>query len=257
MNEQEGTDEGGWEYSFAFSKKFSWHGPAWWNSYVRRRAWTRKRARKTEEPDENADPHMLNNEYFTIRPASQCERTSRASFDSRVPSKASMTQISSTEDPEEHPDIENVETLLQRMRSARVDREKLEAANNYIEHAVDLSELPDSMHDIMGLFVFQASRRLLLSRLMQAYDDASKKWEADREDDGEVSGRGEALRVAVKGADEEVRRLAYWSDIKRMAERGQTRGAVDGDQGWADEWEGLDRSGPGPPNNGKLPGKIT
>ena len=66
--------------------------------------------------------------------------------------------------------------------------------------------------------------------------------------------RHEALKAAIKHADEEVRRLAYWSDVKQMAESGESQGAVDTDAGWQRGWEGVDQSGPSEPNSGKLPG---
>lgn len=236
-------DEFGWEYSFAFSGRFSWHGPTWWNSFVRRRAWTRKRIKKRPE-DLSADPHMLNADYFNVLPASDRHRLSKASMGSLGNSGAgsrapSMAQVS---EPEKR-DIDDIDTLMHTLRLARIDREKLEAVENYLEHATDLPKLQHEMHDIMSIFVFQASRRRLLAHLMQLYDSAA----AQRPDDRQ------ALRAAVEHADEEVRRLAYWSDVKQMAEAGESRGAVDGGKGWEDGWQGVDQSGPVQPNGGKLP----
>lgn len=245
-------DEGGWEYSFAFSKKFSWHGARWYNSFVRRRAWTRKRAKKKPE-DLSVDPHMLNGDYFNIRPASVIakNRLSQPSLSSsRVPS---MTSLSSAGEMEQvKPKIDNIETLMQTLRFARIDREKLEATGNYLENAVDLGQLDEEMHEVMALFVFQASRRLLLSHLMSFYDDTKKALEENK-DDEDLKERQAALKTALKHADEEVRRLAYWSDVKKMAENGESRGAVDGDRGWDECWEGVDQSGPAPPDKSKGP----
>lgn len=256
LNHQEGMDEGGWEYSFAFSKRFSWHKAGWFNSFVRRRAWTRKRAKKREE-DVSADPHMLNSDYFTVRAAS--ERGSRGRShslaSSQVPTRASMNG-STMEMEQVRPDIENLETLMAILRHARIDREKLEATENYLEHAVDLSQLPEEMHELMTLFIFQASRRLLLSRLMAIYDETLKalKDKDEDEEDPELNERKKALKAALKHADEEVRKLAYWSDVKQMAEGGESRGAVDDSKGWRNGWQGVDKSGPEPPNKGELPG---
>lgn len=246
-------DEGGWEYSFAFSKKFSWHGSRWYNSFVRRRAWTRKRAKKRPE-DLSADPHMENGDYFLVKPAS--ERASRRSqqslASSRAASRSSMARTSTVEMEQIKPDIDDLETLLETLRFARIDREKLEATENYLEHALDLSRLHEGMHEIMSLFIFQASRRLLLSNLMGIYDDTSQ--ELDKKETPELRAKKDALKMAVKHADEEVRKLAYWSDVKQMAESGETRGAVDCEKGWRKEWQGVDQSGPAEPNHGKLPG---
>lgn len=150
------------------------------------------------------------------------------------------------------PDVEDLETLLDTLRFSRIDREKLEATENYLENALDLSNLQQEMHEIMSLFIFQASRRLLLSHLMTIYDDTNKALE--QSDTPELRGRRDALKAALKHADEEVRKLAYWSDVKQMAERGESRGAVASDKGWRGEWQGVDQSGPAEPNRGKLPG---
>lgn len=254
VNHQEGMDEGGWEYSFAYSKKFSWHGPRWWNSFVRRRAWIRKRAKKPTE-DISADMHHLNSDYFLVRPAST-KRSHGSLASSRAPSKApSMSQVSSVSgEPFQLPEIQDIGTLMQILRKGRIDREKLEAVENYLENGLDLDKLTEEMHDIMKIFVFQASRRLLLSHLMHLYDAANEKLEKKKgEADTDLTSRHEALRKAVKHADEEVRKLSYWSDVKKMAENGETN-AMEERKGWdGEEWEGIDQSGPGEPMKGKLP----
>ncbi|KAH8171330.1 meiotically up-regulated 65 protein [Sarocladium implicatum] len=255
INHQDEMDDGGWEYSFAYSKKFSWHGPKWWNSFVRRRAWIRKRARKPDE-DVPSNMHMLTTDYFLIQPAStRNQHGSLAS--SGDPSKApSMSQESSVSgEPVQLPEIQDMDTLMRILKKTRIDREKLEAVKNYLENGLDQEQLATQMHDIMGIFIFQASRRLLLSHLMQIYDSTTEELEkAKEEGESGLQRRQEALKKAVKHADEEVRRLAYWSDVKQMAENGESKGAVDGDKGWDDEtWEGIDQSGPGEPNKGKLP----
>lgn len=259
MNHQEGMDEGGWEYSFAFSKKFSWHRARWWNSFVRRRAWIRKRARKRPE-DMSSDLHMPNADYFTVRPASssRSKRLSTGSFaSSRVPSKASLTHTSIQEADEAPPDIEDIETLLHTLRMSRIDREKREAVENYLENAIDLQMLQEEMHEIMSIFVFQASRRQLLGHLMRKYDEMVHKLEdKDVEHAAELEERKKSLEAAVKHADEEVTQLAYWSDVKQMAERGELRLSLDEDQGWYDTRPGLDGSGPAnPKHRNAMPGK--
>ncbi|KAF7552313.1 hypothetical protein G7046_g7449 [Stylonectria norvegica] len=248
INHQEGVDEAGWEYSFHFSKRFSWHSGKWWNSFVRRRAWTRKRIKKRSE-DISSDPHMLTADYFNLRPASQRTHRSQGS----VASKTSMSQMSAVDDDEKRPDIEDIDTLMQVLRQSRIDREKSEAIEDYLEHARDLPQLQEEMHEIMSLFVFQVSRRTLLGRLMNIYDETTKGLET--KDTTELKQRQQALKDAVKHADEEVRKLAYWSDVKQMAENGEAKGAVDSDKGWHDGWSGVETSGAAVPNNGNPPGK--
>ncbi|GKT50393.1 meiotically up-regulated gene 65 protein [Colletotrichum spaethianum] len=243
------TDEFGWEYSFMFYKKFSWHGPKWWNSFVRRRCWVRKRIKKKPE-DVSDDPHMLNSDYFTVTPANHSRSSSVAGSRRESISKTSIQ----TSVAEEKPDIEDVRTLMAVLRASRIDREKIEAVENYLAHAKDnLEHLQDEMHEIMGIFVFQASRRLLLSRLTQIYDDAVAADEQEGDSD-KAKERKEHLAAAIKHADEEVKRLSYWSDVKGLAENGEAKHAVAENEGWNESWQGVDQSGPAHVNSGALPG---
>ncbi|CAK7225870.1 hypothetical protein SBRCBS47491_006035 [Sporothrix bragantina] len=314
VNHNEGgdEDEDGWEYSFMFSSCFSWHGPTWYSSFVRRRAWIRKRVKRMStaamsaatsaiglgQIDSVADPHLLNPDYFTVLPAAARRSSSRAS--SRHASRLSLAAASmapssksggaggeanGVEDENDESlytmpkEIVDADVLMCFLRVARIDREKIEAVDNFIEHAgEDLVRLQDFMHEIMALFIFQASRRTLLTHLTKAHDaavaarqkatDATEATESDKgkaaEAEGAAAGLGGGedlvqnlrslgrrvgyLTAAVKHADEEVRRLEYWSDIKAMAQRGATTGAVGGHEGWdAHQWQGVDSSGPAPP----------
>ncbi|KAL9479792.1 hypothetical protein ACSS6W_004578 [Trichoderma asperelloides] len=255
INEQDGLDEGGWEYSFAFQKAFSWHGPSWWNSFVRRRAWIRKRAKKRPEEAAVGSNPLTSFDYFHTGPPSvlspQGSRVgSRAP--SRAPSRFSTTQASSVGPEQARPDIEDIHMLLHILRTARIDRERREAVENYIEHAIDLSELQHEMHEIMSLFIFQQSRRQLLSYLMHKHDETAKAWEEDKSP--ELKARKEALDAAVRHAEEEVCKLAYWSDVKQMAESGELRDVVGTCEGLGDDpWQGLDKSAPEAPRDGKMP----
>ncbi|KAG7074526.1 meiotically up-regulated 65 protein [Colletotrichum scovillei] len=254
IHREEGVamDEFGWEYSFMFSKRYSWHGPKWWNSFVRRRCWVRKRIKKKPE-DISEDPHMLNSDYFTVTPANHSRSSSVARSRRESVSKASVQ----TSVAEEKQDIEDVWTLMAVLRGSRIDREKIEAFENYLAHAKDnLEHLQEEMHDVMGIFVFQASRRLLLSRLSQIYDEAVVADEEKHEDADKAKEREERrkhLAAAIKHADEEVKRLSYWSDVKGLAENGEAKHAVAEDEGWNKGWEGVDQSGPAQPNSGALP----
>lgn len=269
------ADKDGWEYSFMFSKKFSWHGPRWWNSFVRRRAWIRRRVKKTASYGNHGDPHLLNPEYFSVEvvsklqhpvlsgPSSVADGASRTSqcFMHEEDAVATAAQA-----------IETLEDLMPMLRRLRIDREKLDAVENYLEHATDeLLGLQEHMHEIMSTFVFQASRRLLLTRLMNIHDDAAKKLKqqqrpgddkqkAPAAGDGAAAEEGDDLKrkvdnlaAAVKHADEEVRRLEYWSDVKGMAENGESTHAVDDNSAWQQGWEGVDQSGPIGANREQLP----
>lgn len=194
---------------------------------------------------------MLNADYFVVKSASERSHREHSSIaSSRVVSGTSVSQLSGGTE-EKMPDIEDTETMMRSLRTARIDREKLEIMENYLEHAIDLSQLQDEMHEIMSIFVFQASRRILLTRLMQIYDESTKQLQ--KQETPELKSRNDALKDAIKHADEEVRRLAYWSDVKQMAESGEAKNAADTGKGWNKSWQGVDQSGGALPNCGKLP----
>lgn len=244
INRDVGVDEEGWEYSFMFTKTFSWHKPKWYNSFVRRRAWTRKRVRR--DPDSN-DPHMLNSEYFTVRPS--VDTTRPMSKASSRHSPASMS-VSSGGHVLEKSDIEDIETLMAVLSRSRIDREKIEAVDSFLEHGEEeLAHLQHKMHDIMAIFVFQASRRVLLSKLNEVFEETQK--ELAEHDTGRLQRRSNNLKAAIRHADEECRRLEYWSDVKKLVKEGEAKTATDKCQGWDDGWRGVDNSGPGVPDKSK------
>lgn len=260
INHTDEVDEDGWEYSFAFSKQFSWHSAKWYNSFVRRRAWIRKRVKKHQGYHIN-QAHMLNEDYFTIHPAVDRSRSRASTKDGSAANRYSITQLANREMEDESilDDITDIATLMQVLKLCRIDREKMEAVESFIKHGgEELYYLRDRMHDIMASFIFQASRRLLLTHLLKIFNEASDEKQKDVEysqPDRTEKRRLENLEEAVKHADEEVKRLEFWSDVKDMAEKGETKGAVDESQGWDKGWSGLDDSGPKDViSNRELPG---
>jgi hypothetical protein len=249
INHSDEVDEDGWEYSFAFAKQFSWHGPAWWNSFVRRRAWIRKRV-KRHSGYSPAEAHMLNSDYFTIYPAQDRSRSRASTMDESTRNRYSIASLAGREmeDVILVEDIHDIASLMQALRFARIDREKLEAVESFIQHGGnELYYLRERMHDIMGMFIFQAARRLLLSHLLKIFNEASDQQNEggnEKDTDPINKRRFENLEAAVKHADEEVKKLEFWSDVKDMTEKGETKGAVDESQGWDNRWTGLDGSGP-------------
>lgn len=251
VNHSDGVDEDGWEYSFAFSKNnfWSWHGPKWYNSFARRRAWIRKRVKKNSGYLAK-EAHRLNSDYFTIHCA-----MSRSRSPSKAPSMSdgrySIGQLArqDIEDDVDREDIRNIGQLMKALRQSRIDREKMEAVENFIQNGGDdLYYLREHMHEIMSQFIFQASRRSLLAHLSTLLDEETQRRREKPEDykeDGAEKRRIDNLEAALKAADEEVKRLEFWSDIKNVAEQGETKGAVDESQG-SDQtkWIGLDDSGP-------------
>ncbi|ATZ49254.1 hypothetical protein BCIN_04g04240 [Botrytis cinerea B05.10] len=268
VNHDDGVDDEGWEYSFAFSKKWSWHNAKWYSSFVRRRVWIRKRVKKGQMP---LHDHMLNEDYFTIYPPRSRSRattlTGPHALDADGRSRNSLAASSRNYETEwKVEEISNIATLMKVLRICRIDREKMEAVESFIKHGGEelhyLTE-PEHMREIMNMFIFQASRRILLARLMKEFEESGGEVaEGNKEEEDEIEGdnasmkqrqRAKNLEAALKAADEEVKRLEYWSDVRRMAEKGETIGAVDDEKGWDGNWEGLDGSGP---KDAKFDGKV-
>lgn len=118
------TDNDGWEYSFMFSKKFSWHGPKWYNSFVRRRAWIRRRIKKGF--GYLANDARMSLEYFSVNPTrndvdrgSNGQLTARASTDTPRRSRDSRR---GEEEIEVKVDITSVDELMTVLRRSRIDR---------------------------------------------------------------------------------------------------------------------------------------
>ncbi|KAI0441349.1 hypothetical protein F4803DRAFT_563153 [Xylaria telfairii] len=252
-DEQIQTDGDGWEYSFMFARKFSWHPPNWYSSFVRRRAWIRRRI-KISSGYQAMDEQSMNPAYFTVAtkhrepsPTATASVLGRPSMDrqsrrSQGDSRRSRDRSRADADNASTPlDVKTTEDLMAMFRQSRIDREKLEAVENYINNCTDdLLHLQDHMHEIMSMFVFQTSRKTLLARLTQLHDDVTSSASKGK---STIAPKAENLAEAIKHADEEVRRLEYWSDIKGMAEDGEAVRAVDHRKGWDSGWQGLDKSG--------------
>jgi len=249
INHDDQVDEDGWEYSFAYGK-FSWHGPSWWNSFVRRRAWIRKRNKKHAQPRVQ-EAHMLNADYFTIHPVQERSR-SRSTNGGTLTNRYSVSALAKQEMAEApvYEELSDIPSLMKALKLARIDREKLEAVENFVEHGEEeLYYLRDKMHEVMGMFIFQASRKLLLEHLLKILNEATEAQkeyvEGEKDPHPAKVRRLDNLQAVVRHADEEVKKLEFWSDVKDMAESGVTKGALDEDQGWDDsKWTGLDKSGP-------------
>lgn len=194
---------------------------------------------------------MLNSDYFTIHPAQDRSRSRASTMNGSATNRYSVTQLTKREMEEDVvvEDIRDISSLMQALKFCRIDREKMEAVESFIEHGGDeLYYLRGRMHDIMGLFIFQASRRLLLSHLLkifnEAVDEQKRNSTSEKELDPAKQRRLDNLEAALQHADEEVKKLEFWSDVKDMAEKGETKGAVDESQGWDKAWIGLDHSAP-------------
>ena len=221
------VDEEGWEYSLSFRQGFSWHGThPWFHSFVRRRRWLRKRVKRgSRVPGAGkgamSHSHMLNADYFTIHPPGQRSRASSA--DGTVTNRSSYVDIKQVESDNEIDDgkIVNIVELMDTLKEATVDRKKAEAIKNFLEHGGDeLYYLPVRMDEIMALFLYQTSRRQLLSDMQRLFDIKTqhrKDHESEgREESDKEKRKTDSLLKAVQVADEHVKNLEYWSDVNAI-----------------------------------------
>jgi hypothetical protein len=134
------VDEEGWQYSFSFASKFGWHGTQpWFHSYVRRRRWVRLRVKKKyargpagAEQTGLELAHWLNEDYFTIHSHNLLSSQSSTAAPNE-PSLASAGHLGTTSTEDALLDeVEDIPTLLQALRLAIVDRERIEALRKFI-----------------------------------------------------------------------------------------------------------------------------
>lgn len=216
------VDEEGWQYSFSFSRKFSWHGThPWFHCLVRRRRWLRKRFKRqitgTKDASDMAAAHTLTSDYFTIHskrgrsPGSALENTT-----TRGSSHMSRRTEQEVELPPE--DIKDIPSLMKALRLATIDREKIDAVKKFVEAGDDeLIYLERRIPDIMDLFVFQTSRRQLLEYLNRILNTSSK-------DSNPQGRRLSGLRNAVLAADGQIDSLEYWSDRQHVLQAAEKNG---------------------------------
>lgn len=97
------------------------------------------------------------------------------------------------------------------------------------------------------MLVFQNSRRQLLSTLMDRFEAAKDRREQHIKDSQPETDAEERrinnLLKSIEAADNECKKLEYWSDIKNLTEEGKAGNATDPSMGWDEKWQGLDVSG--------------
>ena len=225
------VDEEGWEYSFSFRQGFAWHGThPWWHAWVRRRRWLRRRVKTRTGvgphvlADSMTDAHQLNRDYFTIHSAPR--ETSRGSSAARGDNRSSFLSggraVTVDSDSEAEEEITDVAALMKGMKATTVDRKKLAAFRNFVEHGGDeVLYLPEMMKEFLGMFMYQNSRRLLLQTLEQAVEGLAEDPEKSVGGNGQQvspAQRRQGLKKAIDAVQESISYLEYWSDIQ-VAER--------------------------------------
>ncbi|KAK2763806.1 hypothetical protein FQN54_009424 [Arachnomyces sp. PD_36] len=232
------VDEEGWQYSFSFSPKFAWHGTQpWFHSFVRRRRWLRKRAKRKVRglhgKMEMEVSHMLNDEYFTIHPSMFKSRESSAGPASGARSSFVSRRSAQMDDYLVPGEIGDVLALMRCLKSATVDREKIEVVKQFVaQGGDDLFYLGERISEIMSFFIFQHSRRQLIDYLQSVVDEISNsRTESSGRTDQEVQAETrklEYLRKAVEAAETQIGESEYWSDI-RVSTDGKDRPLLDGE----------------------------
>ncbi|XP_014560702.1 hypothetical protein COCVIDRAFT_88692 [Bipolaris victoriae FI3] len=232
------VDEEGWQYNFLF-KGSAWHGNhPWFHSFVRRRRWLRRRVKQRLPPKTraNAKERMFGEQFSigTTLARSTTFGTGSGLLDS---SQTSLDE-----------EIRDIATLMRKLKAAAIDREKIVYIHKFInDGGEELHYLAEQIPAIMSMLIFQNSRRQLLSTLMDRFD-AAKEHREQHEKDGKPEGEAEERRInnllkAVEAADNECKKLEYWSDIKNLTEEGKAGNATDPGMGWDEKWQGLDVSG--------------
>ncbi|KAI9709207.1 MAG: hypothetical protein M1812_007730 [Candelaria pacifica] len=253
------VDEEGWQYSFSFQPAFSWHGAhVWFHAFVRRRRWLRKRVKKHRstmyvgkgDSKQLREGHMLNADYFTIH-ASRA-RSVDSSVGTRSLNRLSYASkaVTGNDEYDEIGDIRDIVALMRALRKARIDRERVEAIEGFLNNGgEDIFYLAEKMPEIMSSFIFQNSRRQILAYLSRTFKETSQHRdehvERDEPEDEVEKRRSDNLLNAVKAADEQVKRLEYWSDVKDVTLGGDGTGTSHSDQGIELHWEGPVDRGPG------------
>ena len=208
------------------------------------------------------EAHRLNADYFTIHPA--LNRSPDSSYPPSMAASQTITKLNTRLPQEEEPEgVDNIKALIRRLKKATVDREKIHLVLQFMdEGGQDIHYLADEMPHIMSIFMYQYSRKQLLTGMLRKVDGSA----SDRRDEGSAKGKepevaedqpSEAyanaskerqadIRKAVEAADELLKDFEYWSDIKSVVQSGQSLTAADEEKGWDEGWQGIDRSGPKP-----------
>ena len=212
------VDEQGWQYSLTFGKSFSWHGThPWFHSLVRRRRWLRKRVKIQRDPH-TVDAHHMAQDYFTIHSNSKTQShgssiTSNA-FDksNRLGATLDISDSSEGED-----DIDNIVTLLNVMKNTAVDRKKLGAFKNFLKHGGDeVQLLPEMLPQLWGLFLYQNSRRELLSIIEQAEHQHELEQEGSTAKLEDSTSKTKDLQTTITLIRDSLSQIEFYSDARAM-----------------------------------------
>ncbi|KAJ9297792.1 hypothetical protein DTO271G3_4013 [Paecilomyces variotii] len=234
------VDEEGWEYSFSFSVKKAWHGThPWFHSWVRRRRWVRLRTKRFSKRTERGRSgfemaHMFNEDYFTIHPTLTNVTSREPSIGPSIGrgSIARAAEVHKIEEEEYHFDeIGDIPTLMQAVKHAIVDREKLTALNRFIqEGGEELHYLPSKIPEIMSRLVYQTSRWQFYSYLQGVIEEESKDLD---ENDTSAEAAAKKRRIANLSKAAESVKSHTPGPVVLFDPQGTAVGKVDLPPAWA------------------------
>ncbi|KAI4151056.1 MAG: hypothetical protein LQ340_003719 [Diploschistes diacapsis] len=227
------VDEEGWQYSLSFGRRFSWHGThPWFHSSVRRRRWLRKRVKIAPHHETGNKAHDFTQDYFTIHSARR--ESSRGSSIERGGGNRSSyfgTRLVSPEDSESEEEyITNVASLLKEMKKTTIDRKKLDHVKNFVSAGGDeLAFLPDTIPEVLGMFMYQNSRRQVLEVLESALHES--EWNDKEAENSPVRSPGgeeappagslrvEGIRKSIQVVHSNIKHIEYYSDARAMEQQ--------------------------------------
>ena len=232
------VDEEGWQYSFMFQNKFAWHGThPWFFSFVRRRRWIRKRVKRRNKPPTTEAPealnaHKFNKDYFTIHPSQKVipQTDTMSTFQPTTASiyrKAPGLIDNDDDEEDEEADLDNIATLLLRLKRTRVDRERIRRILHFVDYGDETTHyLAEEMPQILSLFLYQDSRRTLLEsmlkRMTQAQDRRDEHERNNTAESDDEKRKADDLMRAVEATETEVQKLEFWSDVKGVVHGGHS-----------------------------------
>lgn len=121
------VDEEGWQYSLYF-RKFAWHGNhPWFHSFVRRRRWLRKRVKRPVKSKDTKDQPF--EEGFSVGGTLGVTTIAHATISDPTSTTSDDPDGSSIEE------IRDIATLMSRLKTSAIDREKIVAINKFVAEA--------------------------------------------------------------------------------------------------------------------------
>ena len=228
------VDEEGWQYSFSFSRKFSWHGThPWFHSFVRRRRWFRKRAMKNAKVAVGASnlgmSDALQGDYFTIHSRQHRSPASGSQYTTKE-KKGPASQAVSKQVDLPLGDIRDIPTLMIVLKHAVIDRAKVDAVQRFVEvGGEELVYLKEYISTILQFLVFQASRMYLLEYLSRTATYLRDTHRSSSSEARYAQYLAEAVQTSLEKRDDSGHKLPTMELAQVLNKNNSERGSAYGD----------------------------